>query len=300
MNSSIESIVHCPVCDNGNTYFALKVKDHSVSGEFFDVFECPRCGLRFTHPVPPTENIGVYYESEDYISHSNTRKGFINSLYHSVRRHTLSVKFRQIEKFTGLTQAHHLDVGAGTGTFVQYMNEHGWKSQGIEPDTKARELALTHHNTHLMPSGMFGTLLPDTFDAVSMWHVLEHVHELYPYLHQIKKILKPRGLAFIAVPNYTSFDGTKYGAFWAAYDVPRHLYHFSPASMKWLMSAAGFQLKGMIPMWYDSFYISLLSEKYKTGHSSLPKGFISGAISNLKALRDKERCSSLIYVASKA
>jgi hypothetical protein len=70
--------------------------------------------------------------------------------------------------------------------------------------------------------------------------------------------------------------------------------------MKWLLSSAGFQLTGMIPMWYDSFYISLLSEKYKNGYSSLPKGFVSGAISNLKALRDKERCSSLIYIASKA
>ena len=300
MNSSGELIVNCPVCNSKNTYFALKVKDHSVSGEFFDVFECSRCSLRFTHLAPPGEKIGVYYESEDYISHSNTRKGFINSLYHSVRHHTLSIKFHQIEKYTGLKQGHHMDVGAGTGSFVQYMNEHGWRSQGIEPDAKARELAMTHHSTRLLPSEMFETLLPETFDAVSMWHVLEHVHDLYPYLHQIKKILKSRGLAFIAVPNYTSFDGRKYGPFWAAYDVPRHLYHFSPASMKWLLPAAGFQLTGMIPMWYDSFYISLLSEKYKNGYSSFPKGIISGAISDLKALRNKERCSSLIYIASKA
>ena len=299
MNPSGELIVNCPVCNNSNTYFALKVKDHSVSGEYFDVFECSRCSLRFTHPVPPADKIGVYYESEDYISHSNTRKGFINTLYHSVRRHTLSVKFGQIEKFTGMKRGHHLDIGAGTGAFVQYMNGHGWKSQGIEPDAKARELALTYHNTQLLPSGMFETLCPETFDAVSMWHVLEHVHDLFPYLHQVRKILKPGGLAFIAVPNYTSYDGMKYGSFWAAYDVPRHLYHFSPASMKWLLSAAGFQLSGMIPMWYDSFYISLLSEKYKKGYSSLPNGFMNGAISNLKALKNKERCSSLIYIAGK-
>jgi SAM-dependent methyltransferase len=244
MNPSGELIVNCPVCNNSNTYFALKVKDHSVSGEYFDVFECSRCSLRFTHPVPPGDKIGVYYESEDYISHSNTRKGFINTLYHSVRRHTLSVKFGQIGKFTGLKLGHHLDIGAGTGAFVQYMNGHGWNSQGIEPDAKARELALTYHNTQLLPSGMFETLCPETYDAVSMWHVLEHVHDLFPYLHQVRKILKPGGLAFIAVPNYTSYDGMKYGSFWAAYDVPRHLYHFSPASMKWLLSAAGFQLSG--------------------------------------------------------
>jgi len=300
MNPSGESIVHCPVCNNSHTYLALKVKDHSVSGEYFDVYECSRCSLRFTHHAPPGDKIGIYYESEDYISHSNTRRGFVNTLYHSVRRHTLSVKFHQIEKFTGLKIGHHLDIGAGTGAFVQYMNEHGWKSQGIEPDLKARELAMTHHKTRLLPAEMFETMLPETFDAVSMWHVLEHVHELFPYLHKVKNILKPRGLAFIAVPNYTSYDGMNYGAFWAAYDVPRHLYHFSPASMKWLLSAAGFQLIGMMPMWYDSFYISLLSEKYKTGHSSLPKGFINGAVSNWKAVKNKERCSSLIYIAGKA
>jgi SAM-dependent methyltransferase len=300
MNPSDELIVNCPVCNDGNTYFALKVKDHSVSGEFFDVFECSRCTLRFTHMAPSGEKIGIYYESEDYISHSNTRKGIINSLYHSIRHHTLKVKSRQIEKFTGMKGGQHLDIGAGTGVFVQHMNQQGWKSHGIEPDAKAREIAMTHHNTLLMPSGMFETLLPDTFDAISMWHVLEHVHQLYPYLHQIKKLLKSRGLAFIAVPNYTSFDGTKYGAYWAAYDVPRHLYHFSPASMKWLLSAAGFQLTAILPMWYDSFYISLLSEKYKNGSFSIPKGFISGLISNFKAFRDKEKCSSLIYVAKKA
>jgi SAM-dependent methyltransferase len=300
MNPSDESIVSCPVCNNGNTYFVLKVKDYSVSRESFDVFECSRCTLRFTHQAPVGEKMGIYYESEDYISHSNTRKGIINRLYHYVRHHTLSVKFHQIEKLTGLQLGHHLDIGAGTGVFVQYMNQHGWKSQGIEPDAKAREIAMAHHNTLLMPSGMFESLLPETYDAISMWHVLEHVHELYPYLYKIKKLLKSQGLAFIAVPNYTSFDGRRYGEYWAAYDVPRHLYHFSPPSMKWLLSAAGFQLAHTLPMWYDSYYISLLSEKYKNGHSSIPKGFLNGFISNFKAFRDKEKCSSLIYVASKA
>jgi 2-polyprenyl-3-methyl-5-hydroxy-6-metoxy-1,4-benzoquinol methylase len=300
MNAAGELMVGCPVCNSRETFFALKVKDHSVSGEYFSIFQCPQCSLRFTQNAPPGEKIGVYYESEDYISHSNTRKGIVNSLYHSVRHHTLSVKFHQIEKSTGLKRGHHLDIGAGTGAFVQFMNGHGWNSTGIEPDVKARELALLQHKTQLLPAETFETLLPESFDAVSMWHVLEHVHGLYPYLHQIKNILKAGGLAFIAVPNYTSFDARKYGAFWAAYDVPRHLYHFSPASMKWLLSAAGFQLIQMIPMWYDSFYISLLSEKYKNGNPSLPNGFVNGIISNMKAAGNKERCSSLIYVASKA
>lgn len=300
MNPSDELIVLCPVCNHPKTFFALQVKDFSVSGEYFNIRECRQCSARFTHQAPSSEKIGIYYESEDYISHSNTRKGIVNNLYHSVRHHTLSIKFRQIEKSTGIKKGHHLDIGAGTGAFVQYMNQHGWKSQGIEPDPKARELAVKYHQTHLSPAASFETLLPESFDAVSMWHVLEHVHDLYPYLHQIKNILKSRGIAFIAVPNYTSFDATKYGAFWAAYDVPRHLYHFSPTSMKWLLAEAGFQMLEMIPMWYDSFYISLLSEKYKNGHSSLPKGFINGALSDIKALVNKEKCSSLIYAARKA
>ena len=298
MNPLPESIVTCPVCNNDQTHFALKVKDHSVSGEYFDVFECPRCSLRFTKNPPASENIGVYYESEDYISHSNTRKGILNGMCHLVRTRTLASKYHVLKKATELTLGHHLDIGAGTGAFVQYMNKHGWKSSGIEPDEKARNLALTQHQTKLLPAEAFNSLLPESFDAVSMWHVLEHVHSLYPYLQHIKKILKPNGLVFIAVPNYTSYDGMKYGANWAAYDVPRHLYHFSPASMKWLLRAAGFQLKDMVPMWWDSFYISLLSEKYAGSQGTLLKGFFSGLVSNMKTLKEEERCSSLIYIAS--
>jgi 2-polyprenyl-3-methyl-5-hydroxy-6-metoxy-1,4-benzoquinol methylase len=299
MNPSIEPAVACPVCNSEKIHFALKVKDHSVCGEVFDVFECPQCSLRFTSNPPPEEEIGRYYQSEDYISHSNTREGLVNDLYHRVRNHTLASKFHLLKKFTNLTNGHHLDIGAGTGAFVQYMNGRGWKSEGIEPDKKACAKALAHHDTNLLPAEAFETFCRDNFDAVTLWHVLEHVHDLYPYLHRIKEILKPDGLVFIAVPNYTSYDGIKYGANWAAYDVPRHLYHFSPASMQWLLKTAGFHLKKMVPMWYDSFYISLLSEKYAGSHASLLKGFVTGAISNMQALRENAKCSSLIYIAGK-
>jgi 2-polyprenyl-3-methyl-5-hydroxy-6-metoxy-1,4-benzoquinol methylase len=297
MNPSPESMVNCPVCNSDQTRFALKVKDHSVSREFFEIFECPQCGLRFTKDAPSGDQIGPYYQSEDYISHSNTRRGFVNSLYHQVRSRTLASKYHLLKQATGLKQGLHLDIGAGTGAFVQYMNHHGWKSEGIEPDENARARAQMYHQTKLLPATAFNHFPPESFDAISLWHVLEHVHDLYPYLNHIKNLLKPNGIVFIAVPNYTSYDAVKYGADWAAYDVPRHLYHFSPASMKWLLKATGFQLKEMVPMWWDSYYISLLSEKYAGGHASLLKGFISGAISNLKAMREKEKCSSLIYIA---
>jgi 2-polyprenyl-3-methyl-5-hydroxy-6-metoxy-1,4-benzoquinol methylase len=300
MSPAPESMENCPVCNNEKTRFALKVKDHSVSGEFFEVFECSRCGLRFTKDPPGGEKIGTYYESEDYISHSNTRKGLINTLYHSVRNRTMATKFNLLKYTTELTTGQHLDIGAGTGAFVQYVNGKGWNSIGVEPDERARDMALAYHATKLLPAGDFDSFSPGSFDAISMWHVLEHVHALYPYLQQIKNILKPDGLVFIAVPNYTSYDANKYGADWAAYDVPRHLYHFSPESMKWLLKSAGFKLKEMLPMWYDSYYISLMSERYRHGKTSLLKGFMTGAISNIKALRDKEKCSSLIYIAEKA
>jgi SAM-dependent methyltransferase len=300
MNPEHEPQLICPVCKSDQTHFALKVKDHSVSGEIFDVFECAQCSLRFTRNAPSEEYIGAYYQSEDYISHSNTREGLINSLYHFVRNRTLSAKYHLIERSTGIKSGNHLDIGAGTGAFVQYMNMHGWESTGIEPDAKAREKAQEFHETNLLPAQAFETLLPESFDAISLWHVLEHVHDLYPYMHQIRKLLRSSGLVFIAVPNYKSFDAVKYKANWAAYDVPRHLYHFSPPSMRWLLKDAHFQMIRIVPMWWDSFYISLLSEKYAGNHAALLNGFLTGVISNVKALADNESCSSLIYIAKKA
>lgn len=293
------SSARCPVCKSEQIRFALKAKDHTVSGEWFEIWECNHCSLRFTRHAPAAGEIGRYYQSENYISHSDTRKGLVNGLYHRVRSHTLHSKYKLIRSATGLATGDHLDIGAGTGAFVQYMNRQGWQSRGIEPDDGARQLALTHHQTSLLPAEAFQTLPADSIDAISMWHVLEHVHRLHSYMERINKLLKASGKLFIAVPNYTSYDGMIYKENWAAYDVPRHLYHFSPASMRYLLDANGFKLIREEPMWFDSFYISLLSEKYSTGHSSLFKGFLTGAVSNLKALRQKEQCSSLIYVAGK-
>jgi SAM-dependent methyltransferase len=298
MNAPNEMPIKCPVCSSLKTAFVFQVEDHSVSKEFFDIFECRNCGLRFTSNAPDAESIGPYYQSPDYISHSNTRKGLVNNLYHRVRTHTLASKMHLLERETGLKSGSHLDIGAGTGAFVQYMQKAGWQSQGIEPDEKARACALSEHRTTLLPATALGSLPADSFDAITLWHVLEHVHDLYPYLAQIKRVLKSNGRLFIAVPNYTSYDAQKYGVYWAAYDLPLHLYHFSPSAMRYLLNEAGFKLNGIRPMWFDSFYISLLSEKYKTGRASLIKGFIYGGISNLRAMADKEKCSSLIYISS--
>jgi len=133
-----------------------------------------------------------------------------------------------------------------------------------------------------------------------MWHVLEHVHALKPYLNQCLKSLKQNGRLIIAVPNYTSFDAKYYKKYWAAYDLPRHLYHFSPTSMATLLSEIGFEIVTIKPMWYDSFYVSLLSEKYKkSGKLGLMLAIIIGGISNFITLFDASKASSIIYEIKK-
>ncbi|RYG06371.1 MAG: class I SAM-dependent methyltransferase [Chitinophagaceae bacterium] len=278
----------------------MQIADHSVSKENFELWECGACTLRFTQDVPDEDHIGAYYKSADYISHSNTKTGIVNKLYHRVRNITLSQKQRLINSETGVNKGSLLDIGAGAGTFASFMRDSGWSVTGLEPDEQTRKNALASYNIRLSPSNDLFSLLPGSFDAITMWHVLEHVHDLHGYLDKIHEILKPTGIFFVAVPNYTSKDAEKYQEYWAAYDMPIHLYHFSPASMEQLLKKHGFRLKTVMPMWFDSFYVSMLSEKYKTGKQSLVKGFISGFLSNMEAYRDPKKCSSLIYIAEPA
>jgi len=294
----MESIItysRCPVCGSAQIKEAIQVKDHSVSGKQFSVWGCAECQFRFTQHVPDADSIGPYYQSEAYISHSNTQKGLVNRLYHKVRKITLANKRKLIGKITGQATGNLLDIGAGTGAFASYMAQSGWRVTGLEPDAQARKVASEAHRIQLLPIDELFGLPVQHYDAITMWHVLEHVHDLAGYMAQLKKLLKPGGCLFIAVPNYTSYDAERYKDYWAAYDVPRHLYHFSPQSMKKLLERNGLKLKACKPMWFDSFYVSMLSEKYLTGNSSIIKGAWVGALSNMKALSDKERCSSLIY-----
>lgn len=288
----------CPVCDSSGIQQVLVATDHTVSGEPFSIWQCANCSLRFTQNVPEPAEIGRYYKSEEYISHSETSKGIVNWLYLRVRKFTLSSKRNFIEVETRIKKGNLLDVGAGAGAFVHHMKENGWRVEGVEPDPQAIERAKQQYGINLKPSPEIFSYQPSTFDAVTMWHVLEHVHELHEYIKHIKSICKPGGKIFVAVPNFTSFDADHYGSAWAAYDVPRHLYHFSPAAMHELVKRHGCTIEKMQPMWFDSFYVSLLSEKYKTGHSSLIKGFWNGLKSNSKAMSNKRKASSIIYVIS--
>src|SRR5687768_6634987 len=294
------SYQRCPVCDSPRIQQVFTAKDHTVSSQSFGIWQCAHCSLRFTQNIPEPGEIGRYYKSENYISHTETNKGIINWLYLRVRKLTLSAKRGFIEDQTAIKRGKLLDIGAGAGAFVHHMKEYDWDAEGVEPDSQAIDRANQQYGLQLHPSSHLFSLQGKIFDAITMWHVLEHVHDLHGYIHQIKSICKPGGKIFIAVPNYTSHDAGHYGSSWAAYDVPRHLYHFSPASMQELMKKHNCRIEKIQPMWFDSFYVSLLSEKYKTGHSNLMKGFWYGLRSNIKALSNKRRASSIIYVIKPA
>lgn len=289
----------CPACASDSIHTVLSARDHTVSQELFEIWECENCSLRFTQNVPDENTISPYYQSDAYVSHSDTRAGLINRLYHLVRSHTLTVKRKLLKRVTGRQQGELLDIGAGTGAFAHAMQAAGWMVTGIEPDETARHIARNKFGLELKPADVLSNMEPGRFDAVTMWHVLEHVHDLHGYLDHCHRIIKPGGKLVIAVPNYTSLDANVYKEYWAAYDVPRHLYHFSPVSMEKLAIGKGFMPVSVSPMWFDSFYVSMLSERYRRGRGNMPAAMMNGVLSNLEALRNYKKCSSVIYTYSK-
>jgi 2-polyprenyl-3-methyl-5-hydroxy-6-metoxy-1,4-benzoquinol methylase len=297
--SDVIKYQRCPVCNSDQIQFALSATDHTVTKETFDIYECSHCTARFTQDVPSVRAIGGYYQSQDYISHSDTRKGIVNTIYHWVRNFTLASKKRLVRKITTLQTGNILDVGAGTGAFASTMQKAGWKVTGLEPGETARLRAAAQYQLELLAPTALYQQPAQHFDAITMWHVLEHVHDLHRYLDSFYTILKPQGTLIIAVPNYTSFDADIYGAEWAAYDVPRHLYHFSPHSMDILAEQHGMQVVAHKPMWFDSFYVAMLSEQYKHGYNNIFTAFWNGWLSNWEAFSDTSKCSSVIYVIRK-
>lgn len=269
----------------------IKVQDHSVSKENFELLLDPELELLKTHPQPALENLGSYYESEDYISHTDSKRSLFEKIYHIVKTYSLKKK-------VGLINSYHsqkgslLDIGAGTGDFLVTAKASGWQTTGIEPNKNAKNLAISKGISFV---NSIESIENQQFDVITMWHVLEHVPDVEHQIKQLKRLLKPEGTLIIAVPNYKSFDAQHYGKFWAAYDVPRHLWHFSKTSIQKLVSRENLKLAKILPMVFDSFYVSLLSEKYKTGKMNFSKAFWIGLRSNLNAYSTKEY-SSHIYV----
>ncbi len=278
--------------ENHNTTY-LSVKDYLVSGETFNLEYNTDLDFLATSPKPKTENLLRYYESEDYISHTDEKRGLLSTCYQIVKKWSLQKKTKLIfTQNNGLGSL--LDVGAGTGDFLKVAKEKGWEVAGVEPNVNATKLA-SQKGVVLKPE--LKDFEGNQFDVITLWHVLEHVPNLEETIAQLSGLLKPNGVLIIAVPNFKSYDALHYGKFWAAYDVPRHLWHFSKKSIKELFSA-DFQLQKIKPMIFDSFYVSLLSEKYKTGNAFSLKAFWIGLVSNLKGMRSKEY-SSHIYCFKK-
>ncbi len=289
----------CSICRTKLQNIDLKVIDYTVSHQQFNIDECPSCKLRVTNPFPSETEIGKYYESEDYISHSDTSKSLMSKLYQTVRKITLKQKGKLVTEVSGKGSGHILDVGAGTGHFLNTMQELGWQTTGVEPSEKAIAYAKKQFNLTLLPTDQLKSLPEASFDVITLWHVLEHVHDLNEYVSTLQRLLTPDGTLFIAVPNYTSNDGKLYQQYWAGYDVPRHLFHFSPFSMQVLLENNGFKLIEKKKMFFDAFYVSMLSEKYKKGKVNYPKAFMNGLASNVQAFKTVNSCSSIIYVAQK-
>lgn len=267
----------------------LKTKDFSVSGESFELHQDTDLDMLVTQPQP--ENLAPYYESENYISHTDAQKTFTDKLYQAVKQKNLSNKAQLIENQIDKPDS-LLDIGAGTGDFLATAQKAGFTVAGVEPNSKARQLAA-HKGVHLEPA--LSNLKERQFQVITLWHVLEHLPNLDEQISTIVSLLKADGTLIIAVPNFKSFDAKHYGTYWAGYDVPRHLWHFSKSAMTKLFDKQGMEVTAIRPMWFDAFYVSMLSEKYKGNKLYLISAFFVGLWSNVKACFTKEH-SSLIYI----
>jgi 2-polyprenyl-3-methyl-5-hydroxy-6-metoxy-1,4-benzoquinol methylase len=272
----------------------LKVIDYSVSKETFDLLHNEELDMLITHPQPSLEKLPSYYESVDYISHTDGNKSLFEKMYQFVKGIALKNKLKLINSQS--TKGRILDIGAGVGDFLSVCKNDGWQTVGIEPSDKAKTIAK---NKGVSFVEHLSELEDHSFDIITMWHVLEHVPDLENQIKELKRLIKPTGTILIAVPNFNSFDANYYGKYWAAFDVPIHLWHFSKTAIKKLFAKEKLELVNVLPMKCDSFYVSLLSEKYKTGKMNYIKAFFIGWKSNRYGSKNSEY-SSHIYVLKNA
>ncbi len=293
----MDELDRCPLCRGDRFQHVLMCRDHTVSDEQFDIVECEACGFRFTNPRPSDDEIGQYYESEDYTPHQDTSRNLIDTLYRWVRLYTLRSKHNLISSLVANPPGRLLDFGCGTGEFLNLCQSKDWEAQGLEPDPDAQEVAAAKYDLTVEDPDHIQTLPADHFDVITLWHVLEHVPHLSDTIKELKRTLAPTGTLVAAVPNCASLDAQYYGRHWAAYDVPRHLYHFRPPDIRHLSERFDMTVEEVRPMRLDAFYVCLLSEQYRNGW--LLRAPLVAGLSTLWAARTGHRYSAQLYLLQK-
>ncbi len=295
-------IIHteCPLCGGKKLQHQFSCKDQFATGEEFAIYKCEECSFVFTQNIPHENEIGRYYESPTYISHSDTNKGFINRCYHIVREIMLRRKAALVNSLVDSGKTHLLDYGAGTGYFARAMQRHDWEVTAIEKSEQARQYSKEQFGFEMQPVESLDNYEDGYFDVVTMGHVMEHIQNINEFWGKLYRILDANGIAVIALPNSASYDAQLYREHWAAYDVPRHLWHFSPSTVMKFGRKHGFILERQFTMPFDGFYISMLSERYKGSKLPLIGGVWNGLLGWLASWSKKSASSSIIYVFRKA
>lgn len=292
----LETISVCPICQGNSFNSFLTVKDHTVTQQNFHLVSCATCGFLLTNPRPPLDEIHNFYKSEKYISHTGGSGSLMDRLYRFARGYTLKWKQKLITAYA--QEKTLLDYGCGTGSFLAHMKTNAWNVTGVEPSAEARAKASEGAIVHEHIESVNGT-----YSIITLWHVLEHIHDLNKILTELAQRLQASGTIFIAVPNYKSADAIHYKNNWAAYDVPRHLWHFNRQTMTKALANAGFNVQKIVPMKLDAYYVCLLSESYKNPKASTLTRYFHALqqawISNCAA-RSTGEYSSLIYIAKKS
>ena len=324
------ALTSCPVCGSDDIQKVLEVVDYFSSGELFPLFDCLRCGFRFTNCFPSEKTIGKYYDSPGYIAHSDTHRGLVNKLYHAARKVMVKRKVRLVTTAIqgvvgGLNVTNKvgepnrpgsaggranilnetvrlLDMGCGTGYFLHAAKKRGFTVSGIEKEQGAREHAITKFGLDVQGEEDFWNIKRESYHVVTLWHVLEHLEKLNESIEKIKEVLTDEGVVVIAVPNHLSYDAHFYKEHWAAYDIPRHLWHFTPVTLERLLARHGLVVTGRHALPFDPLYISLLSEKYAKSNLLVryARPLLVGLKSLIRSCRNVEHGSSIVFIVQKS
>ncbi|MGJ8683020.1 MAG: class I SAM-dependent methyltransferase [Nonlabens sp.] len=277
--------------DNAPTYtHFLTVQDYFLTQEKFELYKNEQTEVLKTTPQP--ENLESYYESENYLSHDDSQDSFFARCYQYAKGWNLKSKKSLIGKYA--VDGKILDIGAGVGDVVGALKKSGYDAVGYEPSKKARIFAARKGIELLDQTD---SIQPNSIKVISMYHVLEHVPDYDKQIADIKNWLQEDGVLILALPNYNSFDAKWFKQHWAGYDVPRHLFHFNKRAVRNVFQG-DFEIVSTKPMWFDSFYVSILSARYQKKKLAFVYGIIIGLISNIAALFSKEP-SSIVYVLKK-